>query len=176
MSQERASLKPLKGADCAARKRLNLKGEFALALLPTLTILVVLALVEAISRQRLLFASLAASAFLIYLDPQHGTNSVRTLALSQMMAAMVGLAAFLVCGPGYLAAGVALVMTITLMILFDVMHPPAVATSMSFAFRAGDESNLLLFAMAVGITAVLVVLQRAALWLLARSNNGSRGG
>jgi CBS-domain-containing membrane protein len=108
--------------------------------------------------------------------PQHGTNSVRTLVLSQMMAAMVGLAAFLVCGPGYLAAGGALVMTITLMILFDVMHPPAVATSMSFAFRAGDESNLLLFAMAVGIIAVLVVLQRAALWLLARSNNGSCGG
>jgi hypothetical protein len=82
MNDERTSLKPLKGADRTARKRLSLKGEFALALLPTLTILVVLALLEAISRQRLLFASLAASAFLIYLDPQHGTNSVRTLVLS----------------------------------------------------------------------------------------------
>ncbi len=46
------------------RRRLNLRGEFALALLPTATVLAVLALVEALSRQRLLFASLAASAFL----------------------------------------------------------------------------------------------------------------
>lgn len=34
----------------------------------------------------------ALSAFLVYLDPQHGTNSVRTLVLSQMMAAFVVLA------------------------------------------------------------------------------------
>ena len=58
-------------------------GELALALLPTLTILLVLAFVEAFSRQRLLFASLASSAFLIYLEPRHRTNSVRTLALAQ---------------------------------------------------------------------------------------------
>ncbi|MEC4818085.1 MAG: hypothetical protein SAK29_33165 [Scytonema sp. PMC 1069.18] len=49
-----------------------------------------LAFVEVLSRQRLLFASLASSAFLIYLDPQHGSNTVRTLVLSQMMAASIG--------------------------------------------------------------------------------------
>jgi len=91
MNSERESLKPIEGANRSLRRRLNLGGELALAVGPTLTVLCVLGLVEALSRQRLLFASLASSAFLIYLDPQHGTNRVRTLVLSQMPAAGVGL-------------------------------------------------------------------------------------
>lgn len=54
MSQERESLKPVQSANRALRGRLDLKGEFALALLPTVTVLIVLGFVEALSRQRLL--------------------------------------------------------------------------------------------------------------------------
>lgn len=165
---ERKSLRPVRGADRTLRRRLDLKGEFMLAMLPTLTVLAVLTLIEILSRQRLLFATLASSAFLIYLDPQHGTNSIRTLIISQMMAALLGLLTFILLGPGYVAAGCAMVVTITLMILLDVVHPPAVSTSLSFAFRTGAESNLVLFALAVGITASLVILERVALWMLAR--------
>ena len=167
MSQRRSSLRPVEGANRSLRSRLDLKGELVLAAAPTLTVLGVLALVEVLSRQRLLFASLAASAFLIYLDPQHGTNRVRTLVLAQIMAATIGLIAHLFLGNGYLSGGSAMVVTIALMILLDAMHPPAVATSLSFALRAGNESNLVLFCLAVGITVVLVVLERFALWLLA---------
>jgi hypothetical protein len=35
--------------------------------------------------------------------------------------------------------------------------------------EAGDESNLLLFGLAVAVTAALVVLQRLALWTLVRA-------
>lgn len=167
------SLKPVEGASRGLRRRLDLRGELMLALLPTVTVLLVLALVEAVSRQRLLFASLASSAFLIYLDPQHGMNSVRTLVLAQMLASLVGLAAFAALGPGYLAAALAMVVTIVATILLDAVHPPAVSTALSFALRAGDESNVALFAMAVGITAALVGLERAALWLLARHSVSS---
>lgn len=144
MEEERESLKPIEGARRPARSRLSLKGELLLAVAPTVTVLVVFALVEVLSKQRLLFASLASSAFLIYLDPQHGTNSIRTLIFSQMMAASIGLAAYLLLGPGYPSGGVAMVVTIVLMIVVDVVHPPAVATSLSFAFRAGNENNLVL--------------------------------
>lgn len=140
-----------------------MKGEFALALAPTAIVLGVLALVEALSQQRLLFASLASSAFLIYLDPQHGTNSVRTLTISQLMAATIGFIAYLLLGPGYVSGGMAMVITIALMIILDTVHPPAVSTSLSFALRAGNESNLVLFGLAVGITATLVLLERIAL-------------
>ena len=40
--------------------------------------------------------------------------------------------------------------------------------ALSFAFRAGDESTLPLSELAVGIATVLVILQRLALWMLAR--------
>lgn len=61
-----------------------------------------------------------------------------------------------------------MVATIVFMIALDVVHPPAVATAMSFALRAGEASNLGLFALALAITAALVVLQRVAVWTLAR--------
>ncbi|HEY9604788.1 MAG TPA: HPP family protein [Allocoleopsis sp.] len=167
MSQKRSSLKPIEGARRSLRRRLDLKGELILALLPTAIVLTVMGLVEVLSRQRLLFASLASSAFLIYLDPQHGTNTIRTLIISQMLAATIGWVTFLFLGPGYMAAGIAMVLAIVLMILLDAVHPPAVATSISFAFRAGNESNWVLFGLAVGITTMLVVMERLALWFLA---------
>jgi hypothetical protein len=40
------------------RPRLSLRAEFVLVALPTLTVLIVFAAVDALSRQRLLFASL----------------------------------------------------------------------------------------------------------------------
>lgn len=109
MDEERSSLKPIEGANRSFRRRLHLKGELALATAPTLTVLGVLALVEVLSRQRLLFASLALSAFLIYLDPEHGTNTVRTLIFSQMLAASVGLITYLLFGAGYISGGSAMV-------------------------------------------------------------------
>lgn len=175
MPEEKQSLKPIEGANRRLRRRLTLRAEFTLALLPTVTVLAVLGFVEILSEQRLLFASLASSAFLIYLDPQHGTNSVRTLAVSQLMAAVVGWALYAALGPGYDSAGTAMVAVITLMILLDAVHPPAVATAMSFALRAGDVSNLALFSVSVAMTAVLVILERVAVWLLARHQAKEEG-
>jgi CBS-domain-containing membrane protein len=168
MTDQLESLKPVEGANRAIRRRLPMRAELTLALLPTAMVLVVLGFVEALSHQRLLFASLASSAFLIYLDPQHGTNSVRTLTVSHLVAALLGWGLFLALGPGYLSAGSAMVATIFLMIMLDVVHPPAVSTAMSFALRAGDAANLLLFGLSLAIIAVLVVLERSAVWMLAR--------
>jgi CBS-domain-containing membrane protein len=172
MNHGRTSLKPVEGAARVLRRHLDLRHELALAIPPTVTVLAVLALVEVFSRQRLLFASLASSAFLIYLDPEHGTNNVRTLVVSQLPAAAIGWALYAALGPGYLAGGGAMVATMVVMIVLDAVHPPAVATAMSFALRAGSETNLVLFGLAVGMTAVLVVVQRLALWLLARAKAG----
>jgi CBS-domain-containing membrane protein len=150
------------------RRHLGIRGELKLALLPTVTILLVLVLIEVLSTQRLLFASLASSAFLIYLDPLHATNTVRTLTLAQISAALLGWVVHLVLGPGYGAAGVAMVLLIIAMVTADAVHPPAVGTAMSFALRGDEASDLALFAMATGILCVLVGLQRVALWLLVR--------
>ena len=154
--------------DRIARRRAGLGGELALAFFPTITVLAVLLLLERFGGQRLLFASLASSAFLVYLDPRHPTNRIRTLVVSQAAAALVGTTSFAILGPGYVAAGVAMVVTIFLMVVLDVVHPPAVSTALGFAFRSGPESNLTLFGFAVGLVVVLVGLQRVSLWILAR--------
>jgi len=147
----------------AGRRRLGLKAELLLALLPTATVLLVLALVEALLNQRLLFASLASCAFLIYRDPENELNSVRTLLIAQIGSACIGLGCYLLLGPGYLSGGAAMVASIAVMILLDAMHPPGVSTALSFGLRSGEASNLALFCMAVGVTALLVVMQRSAL-------------
>lgn len=169
MDAPRESLEPLRGAERSWRQRLGLKDELLLALLPTGTVLAVLGLLEAFSEQRLLFGSLASSAFLVYLDPLHTTNTVRTLVSSHLLAMCAGLVTFLLLGHGYLAAAAAMVTTIVLMVLLDVVHPPAVATSLIFALRIGSESTTVLFLFALGMTAGLVVLQHLAAWLLSRA-------
>jgi CBS-domain-containing membrane protein len=168
MSGDKKSLAPAPRPARHLRRRLSLRGELLLAALPTATVLITFAFVQVLSQQRLLFASLASSAFLIYLDPEHGTNNMRTLGSAQMLAALLGLGAYLLIGPGYLSAAAAMSSLIVLMILLDVVHPPAVSTALSFALRAGQESNLVLFGLAVGITIVLIVLERVMLWLIAR--------
>jgi CBS-domain-containing membrane protein len=151
------------------RPRLGWRREVLLALLPTITVLGLLWLLKLLSNQQLLFASLASSCFLIYVDPGHPTNSARTLVISQLAGAALGFLFHSLLGPGYASAALALVGVIGIMILTNTMHPPAVATALNFAFRAGTgEGNLLLFALAVGVVLVLLAVQRGSAYLLRR--------
>ena len=167
-SESPQSLQPGSAQTRALRARLNWRGELLLALAPTIVVLLVLALVQAFSKQQVLFASLASSAFLIYLDPGHGTNRVRTLLLSQGTAALLGFGTFWILGPGYSASAIAITTTIFVMIAFDAVHPPAVSTALSFAFRASNDTNLALFVLALFIVVLLVALQRFSLYFLAK--------
>lgn len=151
------------------RRRLGRRDELLLAVLPVATVLLLLWLLRLLSNQQLLFASLASSCFLIYLDPGHPTNSARTLLISQLSGAGLGYAFHAWLGPGYASAALALVSVIGVMIATDSMHPPAVSTALNFAFRAGTgEGNLLLFALAVGLVLVLLAVQRGSAYLLSR--------
>jgi hypothetical protein len=68
MSQKRSSLQPLQGKNRTLRRRLDLKGEIALAVAPTVIVLLVMAFVETLTQQRLLFASLSSPASLFSPD------------------------------------------------------------------------------------------------------------
>lgn len=167
-SPRQTTATPVRDAPREARRRLGIRGELALAALPTMTVLVVLAFVEALARQRLLFASLASSAFLIYLDPGHPSNSVRTVLIAQVAAAVFGWVLVALLGPGYAAAATAMVATIVTMIALDAVHPPAVSTALSFALGNGQTRAVVLFGLALGVTAALVFLQQAVTRLLKR--------
>src|SRR5215471_3871718 len=151
------------------QRRLSVRDKLLLALLPTATVLPMLRVIEAFGRYHLLCASMASSAFLIYWDPRNEMNSMHAVVVSQMTAAGVGWLMWLLLGGGYAAAACAIPLTILLMILLKAVHPPAVATALAFAMHLEPTGSFVLFAMAVGFTALLVVLQRAVPWLI-RSN------
>lgn len=148
------------------RTRFSLRGEIALATLPTITVLVVLFLIENFARQRILFASLASSSFLIYRDPQNQMNSLYSLLVSQTAGALFGLISYLLFGAGYGAAGSAMLATVIVMIVFDAIHPPAVSTAISFGFSAPNSNIFLLFLLALVMVAVLVILEQVILWVV----------
>lgn len=143
-------------------------GERALAVPPTLCVLSVLFFVDAIVRQRLLFASLASSAFLIYRAPEHRMNSMRVMVTAQVIAVVVGIVAARVITIGYMAAGAAMVITTLALICFDVVHPPAISTALGFAFLPQQDRAVGIFLLALGLLVMLVALQRVALWTLRR--------
>lgn len=155
----------------------NFKHELSLALLPTVTVLIVLAVLETFSRQRLLFASLASSAFLIYLAPEHKANAGRTLVGSQVAALILGVGAREVLGAGYWAAASAMIIVIASMVALNAVHPPAVSTALSFAFidPPGPPLNAWMFAGAVVVLALLAKAQKTLAARLKRSD-GAEGG
>jgi CBS-domain-containing membrane protein len=148
------------------QRQLSVRDRLLLALLPTATVLPMLGVIEAFGGHHLLCASMASSAFLIYWDPRNEMNSVHAVVVSQMTASGVGWLVWQLLGGGYAAAASAIPLAILLMILLNAVHPPAVSTALAFAMHLDPTGSFTLFALAVGITALLVALQRAVSWLI----------
>jgi CBS-domain-containing membrane protein len=150
------------------QRRGGLRGELLLAIPPTVVVLLAVLLLETLRNERILFASLAASAFLIYRDPVHPMNGVRVMVAAHSVAVVTGVACGALLGPGYGAAAVAMVGTLLVLIVFHAVHPPAVSTALGFAYFAHPIQAVGLFAVALAMIAILIVLQRTALWTLRR--------
>lgn len=147
------------------RKHIGLKGELLLAVLPTAMVLVVMLVLEMAADRQVIFASLASSAFLIYRDPTHPMNTIRTLVISHTLTALIGYGVYLALGSGYHAAGISMVISILAMVLLDVVHPPAIGTTLNFAFRPKGDDTLLLFELSLLIIAVLALMSAGTIWL-----------
>jgi CBS-domain-containing membrane protein len=150
------------------QRRGGLRGELLLAIPPTVVVLLAVLLLETLRNERILFASLAASAFLIYRDPVHPMNGVRVMVAAHSVAVVTGVACGTLLGPGYGAAALALIVTLLVLIVFHIVHPPAVSTALGFAYFAHPIQAVGLFVVALAMIAVLIVLQRTALWTLRR--------
>lgn len=146
----------------------TLKEELWLALMPTAVVVLLLIAIEAVAEQRILFASLASSAFLIYVDPGHAINRVRTVVLAHGIAASIGVGVDLIMGTGYAPAAVSMVLTIFITLALRAVHPPAISTALTFAFRPGDADKWVIFMGALVVIAVLVVIQQVSVRLLMR--------
>ncbi len=143
-------------------------GELLLAIPPTVTVLLALGTIAAFQHQRILFSSLASSAFLIYLDPRHPVNRARIVASAHVIGVLLGIVAALVLGAGFIAGGVAMAATIVALVVANVVHPPAVSTALGFAFFQQHDRAVAFFLLALAMLIALVALQRIALYLLKR--------
>lgn len=150
------------------RRRGGLRGELLLALPPTITVLVSLGLITAFQRQPVLFASLASSAFLIYLDPRHPANSARIVVTAHLIGVTLGIGSALLFGAGLLAGGIAMAVTIVALVLLNVVHPPAISTALGFAFFRRADQAVGFFLLALTMLIALVLLEHVALFLLRR--------
>jgi len=143
------------------RKRYDLKTEAKLAFLPTVMMGIVLIVMNRFAHGQVFFTSLASSAFLVYLDPRHPANSVRTLFLAQLSAVLIGILMLKLIGPGHIAALIAMACIIIFMLVFNMMHPPAVSTALSVGFVTG--SVLPLFLIALILLVLLIIVQKLML-------------
>jgi CBS-domain-containing membrane protein len=142
--------------------------DLALAVPPTLIVLAATFLIEELRHERVLFASLASSAFLIYRAPNHPMNDVRVMVTAHLVGVTLGFGAATVIGAGYLAGAAAMIATIVILVVLKAVHPPAISTALGFAFFERKDQSAGLFLVALVMLATLVLLQRAAVWALRR--------
>lgn len=104
----------------------------------------VLALLALVSRNPFVFPSLGPTAYLLFFSPLGKTSSPRNTILGHAVGLVCGYGAFVLTGAGalpfgvhqgifwprILAAALSLSSTGALMVLFDVSHPPAGATTL----------------------------------------------
>ncbi|HKD79517.1 MAG TPA: HPP family protein [Candidatus Angelobacter sp.] len=104
----------------------------------------VLALLALVTRNPFVFPSLGPTAYLLFFSPLGKTSSPRNIVLGHAIALACGYAAFALTGAGavpfgvhqgifwprILAAALSLSSTGALMVLLDVSHPPAGATTL----------------------------------------------
>ncbi len=151
----------LSNASRHSHLRLRTRQQLGLAIMPTVVVLLMVAGVEAFSDQLLIFASLASSAFLVYLDPERLRNRARTFFVAQGSAALLGFGFVSMFGTGFLAAAVTIVLTVVLIISWDAMHPPAMSTALSFALHTASLKTLLIFGLAMLVVGSFAGLQKA---------------
>ncbi len=141
------------------------RDSFAQALLratpPTITVLAMTAVVQFGAHTRVLFAPLAASAFLIYHAPHERSNHVGVIVISQLVGAACGLGVAAFGHPGYVSEAIAMLLTISALISFDLLHAPAVPTALIFADAPVAFDNVAFFAIDLAILAALWFAQQA---------------
>lgn len=95
---------------------LKVRLRLCLAIIPAVVVLLIVGCLEALGDQLLIFTSLASSAFVVYFDPEHPTNRVRTFLIAQSGAALLGLGSVSLLGAGFAAAALTMVLTVFFML------------------------------------------------------------
>jgi len=140
----------------------------------------VLALLALLSRNPFVFPSLGPTAYLLFFSPLGKTSSPRNTILGHAIGLVCGYAAFVFTGAGaqpfgthqgifwprILAAALSLSVTGALMVLLDVSHPPAGATTLIVSLgiiSKAQELGIIEVAVFVLVAQALVINRLAGL-------------
>ena len=136
----------------------------------------VLALLALVSRNPFVFPSLGPTAYLLFFSPLAKTASPRNTIVGHAVGLICGYAAFVITGavpfgvhpgifwPRILAAALSLSATGALMILLDVSHPPAGATTLIVSLGIISKPRELII---IEVAVFLLVVQALAINRLA---------
>jgi hypothetical protein len=117
-------------------------------------------LVQFRAHAHIVFAPLAASAFLISRTPFERSNSIGVVASSQFVGAAAGTAASMIAR-GYAAEALAMIATISILIALDWVHAPAIPTALICADEPMHVERFAFFAAALSILGLLSAGQQA---------------
>lgn len=103
----------------------------------------------------LLFASLGASAVLVFAAPQAPLSQPRNVLVGHVLAAAVGVLVFACIGLSWMSLALGIGCTVALMVLTKSVHPPAGATVL-ITILGGHGPLFILYPVAVSALIVIV--------------------
>lgn len=123
-----------------------------------ITVVLMIVVVEQIAEQAVLVTSLAASTFLLYYQPLHRMNRFVPVVGGHLIAAGVGFLADEIIPSATLALAVSITVTVTALASLRIIHPPAISTSVVFAYQPHDAGALLTFSLTLAVVIALAVV------------------
>ena len=134
-------------------KRYSVQHLAAVSIATVLSVIAVIFVVQELASRPILVASLGSSAFLLYFQPRNEVNNFRPLVLGHLLAAATGYGANLLLPEPYLSVATGLAVTVLLLTGLRLVHPPAISTSLVFAYRPEQAEAIVTF----GLTLLVVV-------------------
>lgn len=120
-----------------------------------LSVLIVIFIVQDLIRQPVLITSLASSTFLLYYQPLNEINRFGPLVFGHIIATSIGYLASLLLPVPYVSAAVSMALSIVVLVLLRMVHPPAISTSLVFSYRPHDATVIVTFLLTLAVVIAL---------------------
>ena len=139
-------------------KRYSAEHLAVVSIATVLSVLAVIFVVQELARRPILVASLGSSAFLLFFQPRNEVNNFRPLVFGHLLAAATGYGANLLFPEPYLSVAGGLAVTVLLLTGLRLVHPPAISTSLVFAYRPEQAEAIVTFGLTLAVVVALALI------------------
>ncbi|MDX1664458.1 MAG: HPP family protein [Candidatus Promineifilaceae bacterium] len=139
-------------------KRYSAEHLAAVAIATVLSVVAIIFVVQELATRPILVASLGSSAFLLYFQPRNEVNNFKPLVFGHLLAAVTGYGANLLFPEPYLSVASGLAVTVLLLAALRLVHPPAISTSLVFAYRPEQAVAIVTFGLTLAVVVALALI------------------